>query len=100
MAIYNNAAMKTLPVHSGNVLPPKKKAVITTLAEIAPVSQKVTNKDFSLVLSTPQQKTINDTLGYDKPSAKGRGALNAYHQVATQEKRDQIMATMSFHFVV
>lgn len=100
MAIHNSTAIKTLSVHTGNVLPSKKKVPAANIADIAPVSKNITEKDFSLILSKPQQKIINDTLGYDKPSAKERGALNAYQQVANQEKREKIMASMSFHFVV
>ena len=52
------------------------------------------------MLSPQQEQTINDTINYDQPSAKSRSAIGAYQDVAIQEKRDQIIDSMSFHFVV
>ena len=100
MAIYNNVAMPNIPINKGNVSQVKKNESAQIVSEISPVTQKSTPDDFSLVLSQQQQDSINDTIGYDQPSAKERGAVDAYHQIATQEKRDQVIDSMSFHFVV
>lgn len=100
MAIYNNIAMTNIPLNTGNVSQIKKNENSQQISEVAPVTKKSDTTEFSLVLSSQQEQSINDTLGYDQPSAKDRGALDAYQQVATQEKRDQLIESMSFHFVV
>ena len=100
MAINNNLAMTNIPINTGNVSQVRKNENTPPISEISSVSKKADSNEFSLVLSSEQQQSINDTLGYDQPSAKGRGALDAYKQVATQEKRDQIIDSMGFHFVV
>lgn len=100
MAIYNNIAMTNIPINTGNVSQVKKNDNAPHVSEISPVTKKADSTEFSLVLSSQQEESINDTLGYDQPSAKGRGALDAYQQVATQERRDQLIESMSFHFVV
>ncbi|MEG3753465.1 hypothetical protein [Psychromonas arctica] len=103
MAIYNNLATNNIPINTGNVSQIKKSDKPSSAQDIAPVNVKVTAKEdtqFSLVLSEQQEQSINDTLGYDQPSAKDRDALDAYRQVSTQEKRDQLIESMSFHFVV
>ena len=103
MAIYNNLAASNIPINKGNVSSIKKNEQAAEIAKIRPVSEKEKENektDFSLVLSEELQQTINNTLGYDQPSAKERGAVEAYQQVATQEKREQVLESMSFHFVV
>jgi len=100
MAIYNNVAMTNSPINTGKLSQVKKDDNTPPVSEISPVSKKTDSTAFSLVLSTEQQESINDTIGYDQPSAKERGALDAYHQVATQQKREQVIDSMSFHFVV
>jgi len=100
MAINNNVAMTNVPINSGNVSQVRKNDKTPPVSEISPVSEKTGSTQFTLVLSSEQQQSINDTIGYDQPSAKERGALDAYYQVATQEKRDQVIDSMSFHFVV
>jgi len=100
MAIYNNIAMTNIPLNTGNVSQIKKNENSQQISEVAPVTKKSDTTEFSLVLSSQQEQSINDTLGYDQPSAKDRGALDTYKQVATQEKRDQLIESMSFHFVV
>lgn len=99
MAIYNNLATNNIPINTGNVSQVKKSDKPSPTADITPVSAKE-NTQFSLVLSEQQAQSINDTLGYDQPSSKDRDALDAYRQVATQEKRDELIDSMSFHFVV
>ena len=100
MAIYNNIAMTNIPLNTGNVSQIKKNENSQQVSEVVSVTKKSDTTEFSLVLSSQQEQSINDTLGYDQPSAKDRGALDAYQQVATQEKRDQLIESMSFHFVV
>lgn len=92
--------MTNIPINSGNVTQIKKNDNKSNVDALATVQEKVTNSEFSLVLSSQQQENINDTIGYDQPTAKDRGALDAYKQVATQQKRDEIIDSMSFHFVV
>ena len=53
-----------------------------------------------MILSEKQKDSLHQTLGYDQPGFKQRGALDAYMKVAVQEKREAIMESMSFHFVV
>lgn len=100
MAIYNNVAMTNIPLNKGNLSQVKKNEQTQIISEISPVSEKTDSADFSLVLSEQQKETINNTIGYDQPTAQERGAVDAYHQIATQEKRDQVIESMSFHFVV
>jgi len=100
MAIYNNVAMPNIPLNTGNVSQVKKSDKTSDVNEIPVVSKKTNPDEFSLVLSTQQQQSLNDSLGYDQPSSKERDALDAYRDVAMQEKRDQIIESMSFHFVV
>lgn len=99
MAIHNNVATHNIPVNTGNLAQLKKSDKPSPVQDIVPIKTKE-DTQFSLVLSEQQEQSINDTLGYDQPSAKDRGALDAYRQVSTQEKRDQLIDSMSFHFVV
>ncbi|MDA7746838.1 hypothetical protein N8878_05845 [Psychromonas sp.] len=106
MAISNNVTMTNSPIRTGNLSQVKKNEQTSdNNSSISSVNNKASveksdNTTFSMVLSKQQQDTINDTIGYDQPSAKERGAVDAYRQVATQEKREQVMDSMSFHFVV
>lgn len=100
MAIHNNVAMTNIPINTGNLSQVKKNEKPTEVNEISPVVKKTNPNEFSLVLSTQQEESLNDTLGYDRPSARDRGALDKYFEVANQEKRDEIIESMSFHFVV
>ena len=99
MAIYNNLATNNIPINTGNMSQVKKNDKPSSSQEIVPVTT-IEQKQFSLALSEQQEQSINDTLGYDQPSAKDQDALNAYREVSIQEKRDQLTDSMSFHFVV
>ena len=100
MAIHNNVAMTNVPINTGKLSQVKRNEKAPEVNEVTPVVKKANPNEFSLVLSTQQEESLNDTLGYDKPSAKDRGALDKYDEVANQQKRDEIIESMSFHFVV
>lgn len=100
MAIQNNIAISNIPIKSGHVSQIKKNENTPLVSDVSSISEESESNSFSLVLSSQQEQAINDTLGYDQPSAKDRGAIDAYRQVAVQEQREQIMNSMSFHFVV
>lgn len=99
MAIQNNTNLVAAPINTGkaSVL---KRTPQASVSELAPVAKKNKSTDFSMVLSQKQKDSLEKTIGYDQPGYKQRGALDAYQQVAVQEKRDAIMESMSFHFVV
>ena len=99
MAIQNNTNLVTASINTGNVGITKKSPQVS-IGELAPVTKKAKSADFSMVLSQKQKDSLEQTLGYDQPSFKQRGALDTYQQVAGQEKRDAIIESMSFHFVV
>ncbi|MCW8994405.1 MAG: hypothetical protein OQK77_01185 [Psychromonas sp.] len=99
MAIHNNTTLVTKPINIGKTAITKKSSS-ANISELAPVSKKAKSADFSMVLSKKQKDSLEQTLGYDQPGFKQRGAIDAYQQVAVQEKRDAIIASMSFHFVV
>jgi len=103
MTIHNNIAMTNTPIKTGNVSQVKKNENTSPVNEVAKTTENGgsdESRSFSLVLSPQQEQTINDTINYDQPSAKSRSAIGAYQDVAIQEKRDQIIDSMSFHFVV
>ena len=100
MAIHNNVAMNNQPINTGKLSQVKKNEKATEVNEIVPVVKKESPNKFSLVLTKQQEESLNDTLGYDQPSAKDRGSLDIYLEVANQQKRDEIIESMSFHFVV
>jgi len=103
MAIHNNIAKVNQPINTGNLSQVKKNEKTekpSQVNDVAPVTTKSNTNEFSLVLSKQQEAALNDTLGYDQPSAKGLGAIDIYQQVANQKKRDDIIDKMSFHFVV
>lgn len=77
-----------------------KKITSAPKSELAPIGKKSPSSQFSKELSDTQKDTLYQTLGYDQPSYKQQGALNAYLQISTQQKRDEIMESMGFHFVV
>ena len=99
MAIHNNTTLVTKPINIGKTAIAQKSSP-ANISDIAPVTKKAKSSDFSMVLSEKQKDSLEKTLGYDQPGFKQRGALDAYQQVATQEKRDEIINSMSFHFVV
>lgn len=99
MAIHNNTTLVTNTVNTGKMAITKKSSPASA-NEVAPVTKKAKSADFSMILSDKQKDSIHQTLGYDNPTAKQRGALDAYQQVAVQEKREEIINSMSFHFVV
>lgn len=99
MAIQNNTSLPTNPIPIGKSTTARKPAVSAN-TDIAPVAKKAKSADFSMVLSQKQKESIDQTLGYDEPSFKQRGALDAYQQVSVQQKREEIIDSMSFHFVV
>ena len=98
MAIYNNTTLVTQPFNTAKVT--AKKSSPVSVSELAPVTKKAKSADFSKVLSQKQKDSLEQTLGYDQPGFKQRGAVDAYQKVAVQEKRDAIIESMSFHFVV
>ena len=102
MAIVNNTGFVTKPLSPINISKSTNTKDVETanISEVAPVGEKTTSEQFSMVLSEKQKDTLHQSLGYDQPNAKQRGAVNSYLQVAAQEKRDAIMESMSFHFVV
>ena len=99
MAIQNNTNLVTAPINTGKTAIARKSSQ-ASVSELAPVTKKAKSADFSMVLSQKQKDSLEKTLGYDQPSYKHRGAVNAYQQVAAQEKRDAVIESMSFHFVV
>lgn len=99
MTIHNNTNFVTKAIHSGQTAV-HKKVPASAVSEVAPVTKKSKSADFSMILSDKQKDTLHQTLGYDKPGFKERGAVEAYTKVATQEKREAVMESMSFHFVV
>lgn len=66
------------------------------VAQATAVSANSPSGTFSMVLSETQK----ETLGYDQPNPQQRGAVQAYQRIATQQQRDEIIDSMSFHFVV
>lgn len=99
MSIQNNTSLPTNPIPIGKSTVARNPTVSSN-TDIAPVTKKAKSADFSMVLSQKQKDSIDQTLGYDQPSFKQRGALDAYQQVSVQEKREEIIDSMSFHFVV
>ena len=99
MAIVNNTTFVTKPINISKGAT-AKSAPSANVSEVAPVAKKAKAEQFSMVLSEKQKDTLHQSLGYDQPSPKQLGAVNAYMQVAAQEKRESIMESMSFHFVV
>ena len=99
MAIQNNTNFILQPVNVGKTSVTKKPSE-TNVSELAPVVQKNKSAPSSMVLSKRQKDNLEETLGYDKPGHKERGALDIYHQVSTQKQREEIIDSMSFHFVV
>lgn len=99
MAIVNNSTFVTKPINVSKGASTKSTAS-ANVSEVAPVIKKAKTEQFSMVLSEKQKDTLYESLGYDQPSAKQRGAVNSYLQVAAQEKRESIMESMSFHFMV
>lgn len=99
MAISNNTTFVTKAINTGKTTIAKKSSQ-ASVGDIAPVTKKAKPASFSMILSEKQKNSIDQTIGYDQPSFKQRGALDAYQQVAAQEQRDVIINSMSFHFVV
>ncbi|MFT6985279.1 MAG: hypothetical protein ACJAT7_001087 [Psychromonas sp.] len=99
MAINNNTTFLTKPINTGKAAIVKKPSQ-ASVSDVAPVTKKAKPAVFSMVLSEKQKDSIDQSIGYDQPSPKQRGALDAYQQVAGQEHRDAIINSMSFHFVV
>jgi hypothetical protein len=100
MSINNNIAITNSPIKTGNSSQLKKNDKTSETNEVTSIAKPAIPNQFSLVLSKQQEDSINDSLGYDQPSGKQRNALDAYRDVAMQEKRDEIIDSMSFHFVV
>lgn len=61
-------------------------------------SENLENTDFKMILST--HNSDKDNLSYDQPTATERSAIATYQQVATHSQREQVLESMSFHFVV
>ena len=99
MAIVNNTSFTTSPINVSKKANTKNVSS-ANVNEVTPVVKKSKSEQFSMVLSEKQKDSLHQSLGYDNPSPKQLGAVNAYVQVAAQEKRDSIMESMSFHFVV
>lgn len=102
MAIVSNTGFVTRPVNTNSInkSATAKNVDSSNTSEVAPVVEKTTTEKFSMVLSEKQKNTLHESLGYDQPSRKQTGAVQAYLQVAAQEKRESVMESMSFHFVV
>ena len=102
MTIVNNTGFVTKPLNTTqiNKSASSKNAASSNVSEVAPVDKKTKSEQFSMVLSEKQKDTLHASLGYDQPSPKQAGAVNAYMKIAAQEKRETIMESMSFHFVV
>lgn len=99
MAINNNTTLVTKAINTGRTAITKKSPQ-TSVSDIAPVTKKAKPANFSMILSEKQKNSLDQTLGYDQPTLKQRGALDAYQQIALQEQREAIINSMSFHFVV
>jgi hypothetical protein len=99
MAIVNNTTFMTSPINVSKGAS-TKSAPSANVSEVVPVVKKAKSEQFSMVLSEKQKDTLHQSLGYDQPSPKQQGAVNAYTKIAAQEKRESIMESMSFHFVV
>lgn len=99
MAIVNNTTFTTSPINVSKGTSTKSTSS-ANISEVTPVVKKTKSEQFSMVLSEKQKDSLHQSLGYDNPSPKQLGAVNTYMQVAAQEKRDSIMESMSFHFVV
>lgn len=99
MTIHNNTNFVTKAINSGQTTVNKKLST-SIVSEVAPVTKKSKSADFSIILSDKQKDSLYKTLGYDQPDFKQRGAVDAYIKVAVQEKREAVMESMSFHFVV
>ncbi|PKF63617.1 hypothetical protein CW745_01865 [Psychromonas sp. psych-6C06] len=102
MAIVNNTGFINKPLHTHQVgkSATNKNVASSNVSEVTPVVKKAKAEQFSMVLSEKQKDTLHQSLGYDQPSPKQLGAVHAYMQVAAQEKRESVMESMSFHFVV
>jgi len=94
---FVNKPLNTTSISRGSAT---KSADAASVSEVSPVEEKTTSEQFSMVLSEKQKDSLHESLGYDQPSAKQRGAVNSYTQVANQAQRESIMESMSFHFVV
>ncbi|WP_022939810.1 hypothetical protein [Psychromonas hadalis] len=99
MAIVNNSTFVTKPLNTVKSTTAKNVSS-ANVSEVVPVAKKAKAEQFSMMLSEKQKDTLHQSLGYDQPSSKQLGAVHAYMQVAAQEKREAIMQSMSFHFVV
>ena len=98
MVINTHSNLVNKPINSvTSVKKPLAQQNVSALPA-APVSEKPAT--FSLQLSAAQQQNLHNSIGYDQPSAKQRGAISAYQQVSVQAQREAIMNSMSFHFVV
>jgi hypothetical protein len=102
MAIVNNTGFVAKPLNTTqiNKSTSSKSTHSSNVSEVAPVEKKTKSEQFSMVLSEKQKDTLHESLGYDQPTPKQTGAVNAYMKIAVQEKREAIMESMSFHFVV
>ncbi|MEI6896674.1 MAG: hypothetical protein V5786_04130 [Psychromonas sp.] len=102
MAIVNNTNFVTKALNTSHINKSSnsKNVASENVREVVPVVEKTKPEPFSMVLSATQQDSLYDSLGYDQPSSKQMGAVNAYMRVAAQEKRESIMDSMGFHFVV
>ncbi len=99
MTIVNNSTFVTKPLNVSKGASTNNTAS-ANVGEVAPVVKKAKSEQFSMVLSEKQKDALHQSLGYDQPNSQQRGAVNTYMQVAAQEKRESIMESMSFHFVV
>lgn len=97
MAIHNNTTLVTKAIQTSKTLQTQRSV---QASEIAPVSKKTTSANVSMVLSDKQKDVLEELLGPDQPGLKQRGAVAAYQQVAQQAQREEIISSMSVHFIV
>ena len=78
----------------------KASAGISETQALPKIKSKNNAALFSMILSDKQDHSLYESLGYDQPLPKQRNAVNEYVKTANQQQRDQIIESMSFHFVV
>ncbi|WP_413699334.1 hypothetical protein ACLKMH_17870 [Psychromonas sp. KJ10-10] len=88
MTIVNNTTFTTSPINV-NKGTSTKNASSANVSEVTPVVKKTKSEQFSMVLSEKQKDSLHQSLGYDNPSPKQLGAVNAYVQVADRKNVTQ-----------
>jgi len=96
----NNVSYITNPITQ-----PTKKSAVSKSPEknehVLPIITQTNNTPYSsLILSKKQDDHLYESLGYDDPSPQQRSAVNEYIKVSDQQQREEIIQSMSFHFIV